>query len=137
MFANSALIGFGQGFQPVCGFNYGAGKYKRVLEAFWFCVKYAFLFLIVVGITGFIFAPGLVSLFRDDLEEGMKIRVVREGSMITAVTDGDGDYCIYLHNVRRALSPDSQIEQQEFGVKIIPGAGQKLCTIIIPSDHQL
>ena len=68
MFANSALIGFGQGFQPVCGFNYGAGKYKRVLEAFWFCVKYAFLFLIVVGITGFAFAPGLVSLFREDAD---------------------------------------------------------------------
>ena len=33
MFANSALIGFGQGFQPVCGFNYGAGKNKRVLDA--------------------------------------------------------------------------------------------------------
>lgn len=29
MFANSALIGFGQGFQPVCGFNYGAKKYER------------------------------------------------------------------------------------------------------------
>ena len=68
MFANSALIGFGQGFQPVCGFNYGAGKYKRVLEAFWFCVKYAFLFLIVVGIMGFVFAPGLVSLFREDTD---------------------------------------------------------------------
>ena len=68
MCANSALIGFGQGFQPVCGFNYGAGKYKRVLEAFWFCVKYAFLFLIVVGITGFAFAPGLVSLFREDAD---------------------------------------------------------------------
>ena len=68
MFANSALIGFGQGFQPVCGFNYGAGKYKRVLEAFWFCVKYAFLFLIVVGITGFAFAPELVSLFREDTD---------------------------------------------------------------------
>ena len=68
MFANSALIGFGQGFQPVCGFNYGAGKYKRVLEAFWFCVKYAFLFLIVVGIMGFVFAPGLVSLFREETD---------------------------------------------------------------------
>ena len=30
MFASSALIGFGQGFQPVCGFNYGAGLNKRV-----------------------------------------------------------------------------------------------------------
>ncbi len=69
MFANSALIGFGQGFQPVCGFNYGAKKYDRVLEAFWFCVKYAFLFLVVVGICGVAFAPQLVSLFRKgDLE---------------------------------------------------------------------
>ncbi|MCM1262246.1 MAG: MATE family efflux transporter [Butyrivibrio sp.] len=64
MFANSALIGFGQGFQPVCGFNYGAGKYDRVLEAFWFCVKYALLFLIVIGGAGIIFAPEVVALFR-------------------------------------------------------------------------
>lgn len=69
MFANSALIGFGQGFQPVCGFNYGAKKYDRVLEAFWFCVKYAFLFLVVIGICGVAFAPQLVALFRKgDLE---------------------------------------------------------------------
>lgn len=66
MFANSALIGFGQGFQPVCGFNYGAGKNDRVLEGFWFCVKYALLFLLVVGTAGFIFAPELVTLFRKD-----------------------------------------------------------------------
>lgn len=66
MFANSALIGFGQGFQPVCGFNYGAGKNDRVLEGFWFCVKYALLFLLIVGTAGFIFAPELVTLFRKD-----------------------------------------------------------------------
>ena len=46
MFANSALIGFGQGFQPVCGMNYGAGKMKRVRDAFFFCVKYSFVFLL-------------------------------------------------------------------------------------------
>lgn len=49
MFASSALIGFGQGFQPVCGFNYGAKLYGRVREGFAFCVKYATLFL--VGIS--------------------------------------------------------------------------------------
>lgn len=66
MFANSALIGFGQGFQPVCSFNYGAKIYKRVKESFWFCVKTSFVFLIVVAILGFIFAPDLVALMRDD-----------------------------------------------------------------------
>lgn len=65
MFANSALIGFGQGFQPVCSFNYGAKIYKRVKESFWFCVKTSFIFLIVVAVLGFIFAPGLVQLMRD------------------------------------------------------------------------
>lgn len=66
MFANSALIGFGQGFQPVCSFNYGAKIYNRVKEAFWFCVKVSLVFLIVIAILGFIFAPNLVELIRDD-----------------------------------------------------------------------
>lgn len=65
-FALSTLLGFGQGFQPVCGFNYGAKKYERVLQAFWFCVKVAFGVLTVIGIIGFINAPALISLFRDD-----------------------------------------------------------------------
>ncbi len=34
-------LGIGQGFQPVSAFNYGAGKYKRVRNAFWFSVKAA------------------------------------------------------------------------------------------------
>lgn len=66
MFANSALIGFGQGFQPVCGTNYGAKRYDRVKEAFSFCVKVGFGALIVISVIGFIFAPPLVHLFRED-----------------------------------------------------------------------
>lgn len=66
MFANSALIGFGQGFQPVCGFNYGAGEYGRVRRAFSFCVKAGTAFLLVVGVIAFVFAPGIVAIFRDD-----------------------------------------------------------------------
>lgn len=69
MFANSALIGFGQGFQPVCGFNYGAKKYERVREAFWFCVKTAFVFLVIISVIGFAFAKPIVTIFRkEDLD---------------------------------------------------------------------
>lgn len=64
MFANSALIGFGQGFQPVCGMNYGAKKYERVRQAFYFCVKYAVIFLTAISLIGFIFAEPIVSVFR-------------------------------------------------------------------------
>ena len=65
-FGASAMIGFGQGFQPVCGFNYGARLYHRVKEGFWFCVKVAAVFLLVIGALGFAFAPQLIALFRDD-----------------------------------------------------------------------
>ncbi len=66
MFGVSAMIGFGQGFQPVCGFNYGARLYGRVKEGFWFCVKFSSGFLLAIGGLGFLFAPQLVALFRDD-----------------------------------------------------------------------
>lgn len=68
MFAISALIGFGQGFQPVCGFNYGAKKYNRVREAFWFCVKVSTSFLLVIAVVGYMFSGNLIGIFRDDPE---------------------------------------------------------------------
>lgn len=64
MFINAFLIGFGQGFQPVCGFNYGAGLYARVRQGFWFCVKVGFIFLVVCALAGMGFAEEIVSLFR-------------------------------------------------------------------------
>ena len=69
MFINSFLIGFGQGFQPVCGYNYGAGIYSRVREGFWFCV----VFLTLCSIIGYIYAPEIVSWFREDDAEVIAI----------------------------------------------------------------
>lgn len=66
MFAFSALLGFGQGFQPICGFNYGAKKYKRVLDAYSFCVKLGIVILLSLSALGMVFAPGLIAVFRDD-----------------------------------------------------------------------
>ena len=66
MFANSALIGFGQGFQPVCGFNYGADKYDRVKEAFWFCVKVSTAVLLSLAVLGGFLSGHLIWIFRND-----------------------------------------------------------------------
>ena len=69
MFANSAVIGFGQGFQPVCGFNYGAKLYSRVRKSFWFCVRICSIGLFVISIALAVFAPEIIALFRkDDLD---------------------------------------------------------------------
>jgi len=69
MFATSVVLGFGQGFQPVCGFNYGAKLYSRVRKAFWFCVRFCCSSLFVISIFIAIFAPNIIALFRkDDLD---------------------------------------------------------------------
>lgn len=64
MFINSFLIGFGQGFQPMCGFNYGARLYARVRQGFWFCVKVGVTFLLLVAVAGMGYAEEIVELFR-------------------------------------------------------------------------
>lgn len=63
------LIGFGHGFQPVCGFNYGAKLYDRVKRAFWFLVKVGTGIMTMNTLIAFIWAPEIVAFFRaDDLE---------------------------------------------------------------------
>lgn len=79
MFAYSVVIGFGQGFQPVCGFNYGAEKYDRVKKAFWFSVTVTTCFLFVAGILVYIFAPQLVGLFNSDIPE-IRNQVINVGA---------------------------------------------------------
>lgn len=64
MFSGSAIIGFGQGMQPVCGFNYGAKLYTRVRAAFLFCIKVSTIALLVIASAGILFAPQIVLLFQ-------------------------------------------------------------------------
>ena len=68
MLVSSALIGFGQGYQPVCSFNYGAKKKERVWQGFVFCVKYGTIFLCIVSAFCVVFAKPIVTFFRDDPE---------------------------------------------------------------------
>jgi putative MATE family efflux protein len=75
MFASSAMLGFGQGFQPVCGFNYGAKRYDRVKKAFWFCVKLASTGLLVIAAMMILFSPRIIALFRKDDPEVIRIGV--------------------------------------------------------------
>ena len=65
-FIYAVVIGIGQGFQPLCGFCYGAKLYSRVREGFFFCVKLGTAFLSVCAILGFIFSEPIIALFRDD-----------------------------------------------------------------------
>ena len=73
MVCYSVVLGFGQGFQPVCGYNYGARLYGRVKESYAFCVKLSFVILTVMGILGFLFAPEVISWFRSEDPELIRV----------------------------------------------------------------
>jgi putative MATE family efflux protein len=63
LFAGTA--GIGQGFQPVCGFNYGARLYDRVRGAYLYTQRIALYFLCAFTILLAVFAPQIVALFSD------------------------------------------------------------------------
>ena len=62
----AAVIGLGQGFQPLCGFCYGARLYARVREGYWFIVRLGTSFLVLVAVLGFAFSAEVVAVFRHD-----------------------------------------------------------------------
>ncbi|MCM1388366.1 MAG: MATE family efflux transporter [Bacillus sp. (in: Bacteria)] len=70
------MIGFGQGFQPICAMNYGAKKYERVSRAFRLTVSIGTGLMIIAAVFFTAFAKPLVGVFVTDDE------VIRTGAVI-------------------------------------------------------
>ena len=62
------MIGWGQGFQPICAMNYGAKQYDRVKKAFKFAVIGGTLFLIIAAILLYVFSELLIKTMSNDNE---------------------------------------------------------------------
>lgn len=59
-------LGIGQGYQPVCAFNFGAGKYSRVKKGFHVTLIMGESLLSVLAVIGLVFSDSLVGIFRND-----------------------------------------------------------------------
>lgn len=66
MFVMAVIVGLGQGFQPFCGYCYGAALYNRLRHGFWFTVRVGFIFLLFFSAVFFCFAEQTIAVFRDD-----------------------------------------------------------------------
>lgn len=66
MFVMAVIVGLGQGFQPFCGYCYGAALYNRLRHGFWFTVRVGFVFLLFFSAVFFCFAEQTIAVFRDD-----------------------------------------------------------------------
>ena len=67
-FAFSVTLGIGQGFQPIAAFNYGAKKYTRLKKSYTFTTIVSEAIMVVTCAVLFLFAPQLITLFRNDAE---------------------------------------------------------------------
>ncbi|MDO4490106.1 MAG: MATE family efflux transporter [Lachnospiraceae bacterium] len=67
-FLFSVIIGIGQGYQPVSGFNYGAGKYSRIRQGYRFTFITEQITIIVICLVGLFFSGNVIQFFRDDPE---------------------------------------------------------------------
>ena len=63
MFPFGIILGFGTGFQPVAGFNWGAKRYDRVEESYRFAARTAVVGAAVMGVLLAVFAEPLITLF--------------------------------------------------------------------------
>lgn len=72
-FVSSAVLGFGQGYQPVAGFNWGAERYDRVKKSFWFSSLVSVFSVSALGIAAAVFAPQLMMAFTEYDQEMVEI----------------------------------------------------------------
>lgn len=68
MFVRNVVLGVGQGFQPIAGYNYGAGNKKRTKEIFVLSCFYGTIICVASAILIFIFRYNIILWFRNDIE---------------------------------------------------------------------
>ncbi len=73
MLLRSFVIGVGHGFQPVAGYNYGSGKYKRVKKAFWVSTALATTVSCLASLAMFLFSRQIIELFSPESAEATEI----------------------------------------------------------------
>ena len=108
MFPFSIILGFGNGFQPVAGFNWGAKRYDRVEESYRFSSKVALIGSTAMAVAIAVFCKPLIQIFADTDAEMTKIGAFCIFSQCIALPIHAwvaivNMYCVGLGNAKGAL----------------------------------
>ena len=109
MFPFGIILGFGNGFQPVAGFNWGAKRYDRVKEAYRFSSRVAFWGGALMAAFCIVFADQLIILFAGTDQEMRRIgafAIITQAIAlpIHAWVAIVNMYCVGLGNAKGALA---------------------------------
>ena len=108
MFPFSIILGFGSGFQPVAGFNWGAKRYDRVRESYRFSAIVALVGAAVMALIVAIFANPIITAFAGtdpQMQEigALSIRLQCLALPIHAWVAVVNMFCVGLGNARGAF----------------------------------
>lgn len=99
---NMLMIGFGQGFQPICAMNYGAGKFDRVKKALNITVIIGSVFLLISTILIAVYAVPLSALLSSNEDVIMlSAKIVRFQCLSLPVMAVFALSSMFLQNVGR------------------------------------
>ncbi len=73
MLLRSFVLGIGQGFQPVAGYNYGAGKKERVKKAFWTATLLGSVIASMAAAFLLLFSENVIGFFNPETQETVQI----------------------------------------------------------------
>ena len=85
---SAATIGFGQGFQPVCGAAFGAGMMHRIQSAYRFSMRVTVLTLAGAGAALFILAGNVLSVLSSDAQAFATAKSALRAQSITLFAQG-------------------------------------------------
>lgn len=118
--AYALVIGFGQGFQPICAINYGAGKYDRIKKAFKLALLTVSVFLIISVAFLASKSPALVGGFtNEDDVSALAVKMIRAQCLILPFM---GYYVLcgmFLQNIGR-FGEATLVTISENGLFLIP-----------------
>ena len=129
MFSTAIVLGFGQGFQPVCGFNFGAKKFDRVRRAFWFSVSVTSIYCMMMSVLGYSFAEAIIKIFRPDDFELIALgsKALRYGCLVYSSVGFVTTSNMLLQNTRKTLRATTlSASRQGFVLALVLYVGSRL-----------
>ena len=100
LLVRSMIIGIGQGFQPVAGYNFGAGSKPRTRQAFWFSTLFGTVVCVAGAALVALFPEQIMHFFRDDPEV---TRIGRQALLYACAVMPVMAYSTYVNQLYQCL----------------------------------
>ena len=100
LLVRNVMIGIGQGFQPVAGYNFGAGSKPRTRQAFWFSTLFGTVVCVAGAALIALFPEQIMHFFRDDPEV---TRIGRQALLYACAVMPVMAYSTYVNQLYQCL----------------------------------